>query len=138
MATAYATPADLEAFVSASIWAKISEPERLLTRASELLDGTVRTPFALDDMTGLPSDSDTAAAMRDAACAQVEQWVEVSEENDIDGLAATTVSVTGYSGFRAPKLAPRAFRILHVAGLLSAGVAELPTSTRFFLTEQGA
>lgn len=118
MASAYATPAQLQEFVSAATWALIEEPERQLTRASELLDGKVLARYSVD-ANGLPTDSDIAATLRDATCAQVEAWAEVSEENDIDGMAGRHISVPGYSGPRAPELAPRARRILYTAGLTS-------------------
>lgn len=89
---------------------------RLLTRASELVDGAVRQPYDVNSTTGIATDADLAAALRDATCAQVEQWVEVGEENAVDGLAGTARAVGG--GVRAPELAPRAVRILSNAGLI--------------------
>lgn len=88
---------------------------RQLTRASELIDGAVRQPYDVDT-DGAATDVDVAAALRDATCAQVEQWVEVDEANAIDGLAGTARAVGG--GVRAPELAPRAVRILSNAGLI--------------------
>jgi hypothetical protein len=114
---AYATSAELSAFLPAGT--TVTDADRVLARASERIDGTVMAPFTVDTLTGLPSDPDIAAAMRDATCAQVEQWLEVGEENDIDGLAGTEVSVTGYSGRRAPRVAPRALQILQNAGLMT-------------------
>lgn len=93
----------------------VDEADRLLLRASELIDGAVRQPYDTDD-DGLATDSDVAAALRDATCAQVEQWVEVDEANAIDGLAGTQRALGG--GVRAPELAPRARRILLNAGLV--------------------
>ena len=134
MADAYATAAELTAFLAAGT--VVAEPVRLLTRASELLDDVVRRPYAVDTVTGLPTDADVAAVMRDACCAQVEQWLEVGEDNDVDGLAGTQASIAGYSGLRAPRLAPRALRILRNAGLLSS--SELDTTAgRFFATQTG-
>lgn len=128
MPPAYATEADLTAFLPAGT--VVDDADRLLARASELLDGTVLTPFAVDSETDLPTDEEVAAAMRDACCAVVEQWLEVGEENDVDGLAGTQVSLTGYSGQRAPSIAPRAFRILQTAGLMNAGT--LSAADEFF------
>lgn len=117
MATPYATPAELEAFLPAG--SAVDEAERLLARATELIDEVVRLPFTVSTVTGLPTDSTLAGALRDAVCAQVEQWLEVGEENDVDGLAGTQVGIGAYSGLRAPKVAPRAVRFLGNAGLLS-------------------
>jgi len=91
---------------------------RLIARASELVDSHVRATYATNTDEE-PTDATVAAAMRDAVCAQVEQWIEVDETNAIDGLAGGQISVDGYSGQRAPELAPRARHILKVAGLLS-------------------
>lgn len=134
MTAPYASVADLIAFTAAGTLDAITEPARQLTRASELLDATVRIPFTVDADTDLPTDTDVAAAMRDACCAQVEFWAETGEEHDVDGLASTTYSVTGYSGKRPTELAPRAFRILHGAGLL--GI--LTAAERTALIEAGA
>ncbi len=134
MTAAYATVADLLSFTASGTLDDLDDPERQLTRASELLDATVRTPFTVDADTDLPTDTDVAAAMRDACCAQVEFWAETGEEHDVDGLAGTTYSVTGYSGSRPTELAPRAYRILHTAGLL--GI--LTAAERAALIEAGA
>lgn len=119
--TAYATADEVEAFVSAAVWATVVEADvpRLCARASELLDDIVRRPFEVDSGTGLPADEDIATVMSNACCAQIEFWLEVGEEHDIDGLASTQVSVTGYSGPRAREVAPRAARILRQEGMLS-------------------
>lgn len=128
MTVAYATEAELTAYLPDGT--VVTDADRLLARASELIDGTVTSSFAVDADTDLPTDPDVAAALRDATCAQVEQWLEVGEENDIDGLAGTQVSLTDYSGKRAPKVAPRAFRILQNAGLLN--LATSTTAGEFF------
>ena len=124
--TAYATQAELISFLPEGT--AVPDAARLLARASELLDATVLAPFAIDTVTLLPTDTDVAAAMRDACCAVVEAWLEVGEENDVDGLAGTQIAVTGYTGPRAPSLAPRAFRILQNAGLMTVG----STASSFF------
>lgn len=108
----YATSAELTAWVGTAV----TGADRLLARASELMDVTVTASYSVD-ADGIPTNAEVAAALRDAACAQVEQWVEVGESNDIDGLAGSDISVSGYTGKRAPLLAPRAARILHAAGL---------------------
>jgi hypothetical protein len=129
----YATSADLTAWLPDGT--VVADAERLLRRASELVDDVVRRPYGTDD-SGIPTDADIAEALRDACCAQVEQWLEVGEANDVDGLAGDQVSVTGYSGHRAPRLAPRALRILRNAGLLSSAEIDT-TASRFFATQTG-
>lgn len=99
----------------------VTDAPRLLARASQRIDSAVLAAFDIDIVTALPTDSTVAAALRDATCAQVEQWLEVGEENDIDGLAGTQIAVTGFSGKRAPRIAPRALDILRDAGLMNQG-----------------
>lgn len=120
--TAYATLAELGTFTGSAPSDEASQTiaERMLERASELLDDVVVAAFAVDSVTELPTDAGIAAAMSDACCAQVEFWLEVGEESDVDGLAASDVSIGGYSGKRAPVVAPRALRILRSAGLMVA------------------
>ena len=117
MADPYATTDELETYLGSSRSAP-TDAERLLTRASETIDSLVTRPFAVDATTKLPTDEGVAATMRDACCAVVEFWMEVGEENDIDGLAGTPISTGGYSGLRAPANSVRAIRILRKAGLL--------------------
>lgn len=119
MTTAYATLEDLIAFTASGTLDDLDDPARQLIRASELIDDLVHEPYTVDAETGIPTNADVAAALADAACAQVEFWSEVSEVHDIDGLAGTPYGVTGYSGQRPGELAPRARRILHAAGLIN-------------------
>lgn len=88
--------------------------DRLLRRASELVDHYTYRPYEVDD-DGLAVDTEVAEALRRATCAQVEQWIEVGEENSVDGLAGTA-RATG-PGLRAPALAPRAYQALASIGL---------------------
>lgn len=117
MTAPYATVADLEAWMPAG--SVPGDADRLLRRASELLDDEVLARYSVDP-DGLPTDPDVAGAMRDAACAQVEYWATVGEDHDIEGLAGTGVSVGHLRVDRLPPvLAPRARRILRAAGMLS-------------------
>lgn len=127
MTVAYASEGDLASFLPEGTVA--TDAPRLLARASELLDGTVLAAFDIGD-DQLPTDTAVAEAMRDACCAQVEFWLEVGEENDIDGLAGTQVALTGYAGKRPPRVAPRAFDILQTAGLMT--TSTLSTADAFF------
>jgi hypothetical protein len=115
MADPYATTSELADWLGTSAPA---DAERLLMRASERLDSIVVAGFSVDPTTQLPTDADIAAALRDACCAVVEFWLEVGEENDVDGLAGTQVSTGGYSGRRAPANSVRAVSILQQANLL--------------------
>jgi hypothetical protein len=112
---AYATADDLAA------WLGKGAPDdagRLLMRASALLDGVVYVSFAADE-SGLPCDAGVAATLRDAACAQVEFWIEVGEEHDVDGGAGSLVAVGGLSLQRPKRLADRALDALRTGGLMS-------------------
>lgn len=120
MPDAYATPADLTAWLPDGT--VVAEPERLLSRASELIDGHVLATYTVDDGTGLPTDTDIAAALRDATCAQVEFWLEVGEEHDVANMAGRRVSIGHLSIDDLPgEFAARARRLLANAGLLSPG-----------------
>jgi hypothetical protein len=132
--TPYADAAALTAWLPAGT--TVSDAVRLLTRASELIDDAVRVPYAVDS-SGVVSDATTATVLSDACCAVVEHWLEVGEENDIDGLDSTQVSVTGYSGKRAPRFGPRALRILRTNGLMSSSGLDT-TAIRFFGSETGS
>lgn len=114
--TAYASSADLTVWLDSDTTMP-DDVDRLLDRASELIDDVVRQPFTVDTL-GNPTDENVQVILQSAVCAQVEQWLEVGEENDVDGLAGTQVSTTGFSGLRAPTLGPRALRILRTSGLL--------------------
>lgn len=116
MAVAYAARADLASWLGADAPA---QAERMLERATELIDQYVTAPFDVDSTTTLPTDTTVAAALRDAVCAQVEYWlVGVGEESDIVGQRGT-VTVAGFSGAAPVRVAPRAKTILHTANLAS-------------------
>jgi len=136
MTTAYATEADLTAFLPSTV-GDVPDADRLLERASELLDDKIRTPFAVDTGTQLPTDPDIATALVQACCAQVEYWLDVGEEHDIEGLHHRQVGI-GHLQVSSlpPELAPRAQRFLASAGLI-AGSAIESTAFRFFATDSG-
>lgn len=130
--TVYATVAELNAYLPAAQVvatgdaAAVTEANRLLARASRMVDRAVRAQYPTNDA-GAPAIAELAVALREATCAQYEQWLEVDEANDIDGLAGSQIAVSGYSGPRAPRLAPRAFDVLHAVGLTEpVRVAEAP------------
>ena len=123
MTVVYATVTQLNAHLPAAQAVdtndatELAEANRLLARASELVDSVVRARYAVDTADA-PTDATIAAALTLAVCAQYEQWIEVGEANAIDGLAGTQIAVSGYSGGRAPAVAPRAMAALKAAGLL--------------------
>ena len=127
----YATSDDLNGWLGSAVTAP-ADPDRLLARASNVVDGMVRAPFDVDG-DGIATDETVAGALRDATCAVVEQWMEVDEANDIDGLASTPVTTTGHSGQRAPRWCPRAIEILRNAGL-----TQLPVTRSYERDEVGA
>ncbi len=116
---AHATEAELTAYLGTSAPA---DAERLLARASSHVDYYTHAHYNVDDDTGLATDDEVAAALRDATCAQVEQWIEAGEHNAIDGLASMQMSSGGHSGYRPPPLAPRAHQFMANAGLLRPGM----------------
>lgn len=100
-----------------------ADAERLLSRASELIDQTVLASYTVDD-DGIPTDSGVAQALSDAACAQVEFWMEVGEEHDIDGLAGSQASAGSLNVHKPGRLPEngRAMGILRQGRLLSFGM----------------
>lgn len=123
MAVVHATEAELAGHLAGSDFTVPTgaAAQRLLKRASELVDDRVLAPY-LTDAADVPTETHVADALRDATLAQVEQWLSVGEDNDVDGyprdvsLGANGVSV----GARPASLAPRARRALRRAGLLTA------------------
>lgn len=120
----YATAADLTSWLPGDGSVPVpaaAEANRLLDRAAELVDDYVTSGYAVD-ATGAPAAAAVVDALRDATCAQVEQWLAVGEANDIEGRSGA-VSSHGLSMDSYPdRLAPRARRALARAGLIR-GVA---------------
>ena len=127
---AYATPADLAGdpdtgqvpWLSAAQLALLGDDApRVLQRATEVIAENVTVGYFVD-VDGNPTEGYVIAALRDACCAQIEQWMEVGEDNDIAGYPSSTfISGGGLSVNRLPPvLAPRARRVLRLAGLQSA------------------
>lgn len=123
---AYATRAELVAYIGESVdLPSEAEQDRLLERASELIDYATLDRIDVDD-------DGHAEAARKAVCAQVEAWLEGGEFSDIGGAVSSysvgSVSVnyggSGQPGIAgtAPRIAPRARGYLFRAGLLYRGV----------------
>lgn len=117
--TPYATTEQLAEFLNPDAELP-DDADRLLSHASDRVDDYVLAAFTLDTITGLPRDADVAEALATAACAQVEFWLEVGEEHDVDGVRGA-ISVPGASFSSPPTLAPRARSALMRAGLMSVG-----------------
>lgn len=121
----FATKDDLTEWLPEGVaWEPEADTDRVLKRASEVVADAVTSGYTVDDA-GNPRVATVRDALRDATCAQVEQWLEVGEENDIAGLAPdASTHVGGLSLSRLPTiLAPRAHRILRAEGLIGGGVA---------------
>jgi hypothetical protein len=109
---AYATTEQLQAHLGASATLP-ADAERLLTRASELLEYFTLGRIDVNDTT----DADVAAR---ATCAQVEFWMETDESHAILGIEGGKDTAIGSLRFNNPsQLAPRARMILTTAGLLN-------------------
>ena len=118
---AFATATDLTGWLSADQIAELGDTTRILARATEVIQEAAATGYYNDDA-GNPVDDRDKTALRDACCAQVEQWCEVGEENDIAGYPRGTTMGTGGMNISAlpATVAPRARRILRQAGLAQA------------------
>ncbi|EPH40338.1 hypothetical protein ABT390_13530 [Streptomyces aurantiacus] len=124
MGRVYATPEQLAAWTGRPAPA---DAERLLARASEDVDDTLRTAVYLTDNAGMPTDPPTVAALRHAVCAQVEYQLATGDDGTgasgrWDSVSIGPVSLSGRKdGPQTPDdlhLAPRALRALTRAGLL--------------------
>lgn len=128
MPAPWATTTDLNAYLTGSPYPAPSgdTATRLLARAFEVIDDHTTGTWA--EVAGVPtwtdpSDDTITVDVTDtlvaAVCAQVEQWLEVGEDNDIAGYARDTTVSFGVSTTSLPDLlAPRAARVLRKALLL--------------------
>ena len=108
---AYATPDQLQEYLGAES-ALPQDAGRLLERASELIE------FAVRPSESAVADTEVAAVLSKAACAQVEFWIVTDESHAILAPQAG-YSVGSLSTHEAPaQLAPRARMLLATAGLM--------------------
>lgn len=114
----YATPEQLAAWLEVAADALPAGHTRLLKRATELVEGYVLAGYSTT-ATGAPRDEDVAAWLADAACAQVEYWLLVSEEHGVAGVTSGTMSAGGVSHDMPGLAGPRVLAILDRAGLRS-------------------
>lgn len=118
----HATSEQLAAYTGA---AAPAEADRLLARASELIDSALLTASYAVDNTGTATDPEVLAALADATCAQAEFWLTGDEEDDVlgptQGYAVGGMQVQFGAGENrtAPiDLAPRAIRHLRLCPLI--------------------
>ncbi|WP_228974950.1 hypothetical protein [Streptomyces sp. DH12] len=107
MARVYATTAELEAYTGQPA---PDNAERLLARASRLVDRAMVAAIYDVDASGYPSDPDVREGFRDAVCAQVEVWTdrETAEADGSNPAAGpwTSVSAGGLSFSRPAEAVP--------------------------------
>lgn len=131
MARVYATASDLEDYLRAD---PPADADRLLERASELLDAEVLRGawYDIDATTLMPTNAQVITAFRQAVCAQVEFWGEVGEQNDtsgpIQGVSIGSVQIqygAGDNRVSPAFVAPRVIRALTVlpSSVFRGGVA---------------
>jgi hypothetical protein len=125
---AYATYADLVDYM-VTVPVPQTEAERLLARASELLDECLIGAWYDTDEDGLPTDAAVALALQNANCAQAAYFIETGDDQGSMGRYssvhigdATLTSGLGGRGAAgssvASRVAPQAKTFLRVAGLL--------------------
>ena len=114
----YATAYDVSDQVSAE-YTIPPDIDRLLKRASEIIDWAM---LGRSKYVWTHGKDYLKKALTKATCQQVEFWLEVGEEHDIEGnrgsLTAGRLSISHIS----PTLSPRAARTLFTYGLLWRGV----------------
>lgn len=117
----HATVDELEIYLGVSA---PPDAERLLQRATDLIDGYVFGMYEIDSVTDLPTETRVRTGLRDAVCAQVEWWQLTGDEADVLS-GHTTVSMVGSltTSGRRRRLAPRAQDYLQGAGLLQPVIA---------------
>jgi hypothetical protein len=112
---AHATIDELENYIGTTA---PDDADRLLQRASELVDTRVFGFYEIDSVTDLPADARVREALRDATCAQVEWWLATGDEKEatarfaFPGIGSLNLRTTGR------RIAPRAADHLRLAGLL--------------------
>lgn len=127
----YATSADLVTFLGTDT--APDGADRLLARASEWLDGYLMLCQYDTDGLGFPLQAAQRVAACQAACAQVEQWIEVGEDNAISGYPGDTQMFRGrqiMDSKRPGRFAPRAIGILQRAGLVPTVSTQVPWSEK--------
>ena len=99
-----------------------NEAERLLDRASELIDFVTRGRAETAYTGGTADQKDKLIK---ATVFQCEYWLEVGEEHDVTGLRGTLIGGRVQVQHLPGKLGPRPARYLMDAGLLYSGVGAM-------------
>lgn len=107
--TPYATVPELETYLHDTA---PTDAERLLERASELIRFVAVGVYD-------PTDATTVELLRDATCAQVEQWMVAGEDQAIAGRVKNTEVSLGSLTVKSNvnMVAPRALQILSYGNL---------------------
>lgn len=97
-----------------------AEITRLIKAACILIDAVLIGVVYTTDVNGNPTDAATIQAFNDATCAQVEYWVENGDEfgDAHDILQYSIEGLTVQFRKAPPRLAPRAWDVLRIAGIL--------------------
>lgn len=120
MAAPWATTADVTAWLLGGPYTAPTgaDATRVLARAWEVVEDHTDPAYDSTEVLDTTTGRTVADALTDAVCAQVEQWAEVGEDNDIAGFPRNTSSSWGVSVSALPDvLAPRAARILRRAAV---------------------
>lgn len=123
MAAPWATRGDVVDYLAGGGYTppSVEDAPRVLARAWSLVEDYTVPGYDPTLILDVDTGWTIADALAQAVCAQIEQWAEVGEDNDIAGFPRDTFASTGISVNRLPDvLAPRAARALRKAGLLSA------------------
>ena len=126
MGRVYATPDDLTEW---GVELDQAEADRMIRRASALVENHTITARYATDAEGMPTDERIAEAFRDAVCAVVAWWEETGNASGAAGQYTDvslgslslrrSTSAGGHSSAQAARIAPEAVQILATAGLLS-------------------
>jgi len=111
----YATSDDLTTWLSGGEYPLPPDPDRILDRASDTIRWFTAGTY---DTTLTPLPQTILDALRDATCAQVEQWCETGESVEIASMRPDTTFRTEVDGQPA-ELSTRAARILAGEGILN-------------------
>lgn len=100
--------------------------ERLLDRASEVIDECLVTAVYSTNTAGVAIDAEVLTALQKATCAQVEFWLAGDEEDDIlgptQGVSLGGMAIeqgAGANRVSPTYLAPRAWRYLRSTAYIS-------------------
>jgi hypothetical protein len=126
VARVYANRAALVAYAPADVTVP-AEPEatRMLTRASEVVDGALLSAVYDTDTLGMPTDTDVIEALSNATCEQAVYWlqnpgIESGQANQYQNVSIGSVSLGGRGSSSSdplPRVCPYLGGPLKAAGL---------------------